>query len=187
MVQLMLTGYEVTNVDAEHIAMTVDGQIVLMRKQDRTINATQILKLTHKSSDARRKKLDSLRRENEYEIRPFRRRPNTWISIQRGKQLCVELKLEEKLRPLLDHGFDLQGHQSNLGIEKVCDRHSGLKLRALRAKEPSKPDKVGEVGDFTPSLTGRDAIYADRFRGEHNRSGIRRNDGGRSSCSHVGK
>ena len=152
MVQHMLTGHEATNVDAEHIGMTVDGQIVLMRKQDRTINATQILKLTHESPDARRKKLDRLRRENKYDIRPFRRRPNTWISIQRGKELCVELELEEKLRPLLDHGSDLQGHQSDLGIEKVCDRHSGHKFRALRAKDPSEPDKVGEVGDFNPLI-----------------------------------
>lgn len=82
------------------IGMTVDGQIVLMRKKDRTINTTRILKLTHESSDARRKKLDRLRREDAYEIRPFRRRPKTWISIQRGKELCAELELDQKLRPL---------------------------------------------------------------------------------------
>ena len=112
----MLTGYEITNVDAEHVGMTVDGQIVLVRKQDRTINATQITKLTHKGPKEQRKTLHCLRRANDYEIRPMGKTQNTWVSIQCGKELCVKLGLEEKLRPLLYHGSDNVGEMGEVNL-----------------------------------------------------------------------
>lgn len=142
-VQHMLTGYEVTNIDAEHIGMTVDGQIVLVRKHDRMINATQIVKVMHQGEYEQRKILDRLRRAKKYEIGRVSNRLNTWISIQCGREFCIQLGLEEKLRPLLDNGSDLQSHHSD--VDKC-------KLRALRPKVPSEPDNTGEMGEVNPSL-----------------------------------
>lgn len=135
-----------TNFDANHIGMTVDGQIVLVRKQDRTINATQIVKLTHKSGKEQGSILDRLRRERKYETRCFPNRLNIWISIQRGKEFCVELGLEEKLRPLLDKESDLQSHQSD--VDKC-------KFRALVSNDPSETTNAGEVGEVDLSLKPR--------------------------------
>ncbi len=111
-------------VDRKHIGTRVDNQIVLVRKEDRTINATQIVKLTHKSPVEQRKMRNDLRRKRKHKIRPVGKTQNTWICILCGKELCIELGLEEKLRPLLEHVFNLQGHPSDTGIEKVCDQHS---------------------------------------------------------------
>lgn len=103
--------------------MKVDSQIVLVRNQDRTINATQIVKLTQKRPTEQHKMLNNLRRKRNHKIRPVGKTQNTWICIHCGKELCVELGLEEKLRPLLEFVFNLQGQPSDLGNEKVCDRH----------------------------------------------------------------
>jgi len=37
----------VIDVDARHVGLTVDGQVVLVRKEDGTINATQIVQLAY--------------------------------------------------------------------------------------------------------------------------------------------
>ena len=154
--QHALTGFEVTTFDVEHIGMRLDGQIVLVRKQDHTINATQIVKLAHKSLGEQHNILKRLRRERGHKIRPVGKTQNTWICIQCGKELCVELGLEEKLWPLLEHVSNLQGHQSDIGIEKVCDRHS--------ASDRHPGHKLHAFDEVNPSLTSRDAIHADWFQ-----------------------
>lgn len=123
--QQVLTGCEVMKANREHVQMMVDDQIVLMREEDCTINATQLLKLSKKTISQQRKILDILRENSKGVFRPAQGthgRKNTWVSLQSGEELCVELGLAEKLRPLLQHGLDLQLNRSNTGSEKVCDR-----------------------------------------------------------------
>ena len=100
--------------------MEVDSQMVLVCKQDRTINATQIVKLTPMKSKEQHNKLVYLRRIRKHKIKAAGGTSNTWICIHCGKDLCIELGLEKKLRPLLDHVANLQGHLSD---EIACDRH----------------------------------------------------------------
>jgi len=104
-VEHVLTGYQVIDVDERHVGMTVDGQVVLVRKEDGLINATQIVKLTQESHNSQQAILHRLRRAKEYKVKNLGSAQNTWISIQCGKELCVELGLEEKLRPLLNLKF----------------------------------------------------------------------------------
>lgn len=106
--------------------MTVDGQVVVMWENDCSINATQILKLSQKSRSQREYMIKTLKENDEVVFRPARGThglENTWVSIGRGIELCVEHGLVEKLRPLLDRGSVLQLNISNPRDDKVCDPH----------------------------------------------------------------
>ncbi|KAI4268409.1 MAG: hypothetical protein LQ337_007857, partial [Flavoplaca oasis] len=107
---------EVVKANAEHLQMMIEGQVVLMRDVDCTINATQIIKLTGKTKDKRDQILRRLKTTKKVVLRPARGTygaPNTWVSIQDGKELCVELGLAGKLQPLLDHGLSLRQDRSS--------------------------------------------------------------------------
>ena len=156
----MLTGYEVTEDDPRHVKMTVDGQIVLVRKEDGTINATQIVKLTHESPSEQNLRLIRLRRAKDYEIRFNGRTKNTWISSQDGKELCVELRLENKLRPLLNRASNLQRHQADTSIQEVLDRHAGSgKRRSPTKRSPNNPSATSPR-ERRPSAPGLSKIRA---------------------------
>ena len=75
-----------------------------------------------KSRSQRDHRIKALKENNEVVFRPARGYhglKNTWVSIQRGIELCVEYGLVEKLRPLLDRGSVLQSNKSNPSGEKV--------------------------------------------------------------------
>ena len=117
----MLTGFEI-RYGTGYFKMMVDGQAVVIGGNDCSINATQILKLTQKTRAQRDWIIKTLRENNEVVIRPAqgtRGSENTWVSIHRGKELCVEHGLVEKLQPLLDYGLALQSNRSNPSHEKV--------------------------------------------------------------------
>lgn len=118
----MLTGFEVNTTGAGFVEMTVDGQVIVLWEYDCSINAIQILKLSLKSRSQRDHMIQTLKENNEVVFRPARGThglKNTWVSIQRGIELCVEHGLVEKLRPLLDRGSVLQSNRSNPSDEKV--------------------------------------------------------------------
>ena len=123
--QHVLTAFEVMKADTKHLQMMIDGQVVLMREDDCTINATQILKISGKNQWQEKYVLKTLKEREKVVFRPARGThgpENTWVSIRCGKNLCVELGLAEKLQPLLEHGLVLQLNRSNTGSRKVCDR-----------------------------------------------------------------
>lgn len=122
---------EVMKADAEHLQMMIDGQVVLMRQDDCTINATQILKISHMTENQRKNTLRRLKQRNKVVLRPAQGthgHRNVWVSVRCGKELCVKHGLVEKLQPLLDHGLDLQQKRSNAGSEKsLVGRKSALR------------------------------------------------------------
>ena len=118
--QRMLSGFEVMEANPEHHQMMVDGQVVLMREVDCTINLTQIVRLTGKAQNERARILQRFKVTNKVVTRPARgtRGPSKmWASIEHRQKLCVELGLTGKLQPLLDRGLGLRRDHSS---EKVC-------------------------------------------------------------------
>ncbi len=92
----------------DFLQITVDGQVIFMRQSDRMINATQILKLSTLTESQRSTRRKALRGKSQVRILPARGThgtKNTWIDIRQEEALCLELGLEDKLRPLLDCGM----------------------------------------------------------------------------------
>ena len=114
----MLTGFEVMKADPDHAQIMVDNQVVLMREDDCTINATQNLKLFKKPQGQQKRVLKSPREKHKAVIRRARGTHGP-VSIQCEKELCVKPGLAEKLQPLLDYGLALQLNKSYTCLRSV--------------------------------------------------------------------
>ena len=89
--------------------MKVNGQLVLMRKEDGFLNATQIIMLAKKDDSECKYILGRISRNTKVEVLPATKSipyPHSWINFQYGRILCKYLRLEQKLQPLLDYGHD---------------------------------------------------------------------------------
>ena len=87
--------------------MKVNGQLVLMRKEDGFLNATQILTLAKKNDSERKYILERINQNTKVEMLPATKGIpylHSWINFQYGRILCKYLGLEQKLQPLLDYG-----------------------------------------------------------------------------------
>ena len=96
-----------TEFDARHVQMIINGQLVLIRKEDGFFNATQIITLAKKNDRERRYILERLNQNTKVEVLPGTKGvpyPHSWINFEYGRILCKYLGLEQKLQPLLDYG-----------------------------------------------------------------------------------
>ncbi|KAI4088993.1 MAG: hypothetical protein L6R37_008114 [Teloschistes peruensis] len=109
----MLAGYlddqnegitEVTDFDARHIQLKIENKIILMRKEDCFLNATQILTLANKNDSNRKYLLSLMKKQTEVQVLP----PVTdipyscsWVNFQHGLILCQHLQLEHQLQSLI--------------------------------------------------------------------------------------
>jgi len=110
--------------DAEHVQMEVDNQLVLMRKDDCCINATQILSLAKKTPLQRQQILKFIEKKTKVEKfpvttgSPYR---SSWVGFQDGRALCRHLELEEKLQPLMDYGLRFHPDKFGATAEMIYD------------------------------------------------------------------
>ena len=105
-----------TEFDARHVQMEVNGQLVLMRKEDGFLNATQIITLAKKNDSERKYILGRINQNTKVEVLPATKGipyPHSWINFPYGRILCKYLGLEQKLQPLLDYGH---------GVHDDCDK-----------------------------------------------------------------
>ena len=96
-----------TEFDARHVQIKVDGQLVLMRKEDGFLNATQIITLAKKKDSEREYILGRISLYTKVEVLPATKGipcPHSWINFRYGRILCKYLGQERKLQPLLDYG-----------------------------------------------------------------------------------
>ena len=87
--------------------MEVNGQLVLMRKEDGFLNATQIITLAKRNDSECKYIIELIKRETMVEVLPATvgiPYPHSWINPQHGRTLCEHLGLEQKLQPLIDYG-----------------------------------------------------------------------------------
>jgi len=85
--------------------MEVNGVAVMKRRSDSWLNATQILKVAGVVKAKRTKTLEKEIAAGEHEKVQggYGKYQGTWVSYQRGVELCREYAVEESLRPLLEY------------------------------------------------------------------------------------
>ena len=83
---------EVTDFDSEHVHMKVEDQIVLLRKTDCFLNATQIITLAKKDKNERKTILDKMKKHTKVDAR--KSAGGSWVDLQNVRILCKHLGLE---------------------------------------------------------------------------------------------
>lgn len=111
---------KVTDFDARHVQIMIEDKIVLMRKEDCFLNATQILALTKKDSIKNERLLQRMEQSIKVEVFP----PIgdvayscAWVNFEHGRILCKHFGLEQELQPLIDHGLHVQRHAHSKAME----------------------------------------------------------------------
>lgn len=91
--------------------MEVNGVIVMRRRSDSWLNATQILKVAGVDKGKRTKVLDKeiLTGDHEKIQGGYGKYQGTWINYQRGVEFCRQYGVEELLRPLLEYDLSTDG------------------------------------------------------------------------------
>ena len=100
----------------------IEDKVVLMRKEDCSLNATQILTLTNKSPSDSEHLLQLMGQSIKVEVLP----PIagivsscSWVNFEHGQILCKHFGLERVLQPLIDHGLKLQQDNYSKPMEHV--------------------------------------------------------------------
>lgn len=95
-----------------------------MRKKDCILNATQILALANTNSKDRAYILRIMKERTEIgQISPTKgiHWKASWVNFQHGRILCKHLKLEQKLKPLIEYGLKIQHDNGSNTEEQIHD------------------------------------------------------------------
>ena len=110
---------EVTSFDSKHVQMIVEGQAILLRKEDCFLNATQIINLAKKDNNERKSILDKMKKRTKVDVKKADGKKaicGSWVNLQHGRLLCTYLSLERQLHPLLEYAQRLQGDDVVMAI-----------------------------------------------------------------------
>ncbi len=121
--------------DDIYVRMKVEDQIVLLRKEDCFLNATQIMntaKLTKSTKD------HLFHRMKMYtNVEANAPRDGRWVNLQHSRILCKHLNLEQRLRPLLDYAQNSQTNGVEMAIgedqDYLAENHVDPKYIAVPA------------------------------------------------------
>ena len=98
--------------------MSINDMIVMRRRTDSWLNATQILKIAGVDKGKRTKVLEKeiLSGEHEKVQGGYGRYQGTWINYKRGRDFCRAYGVEDLLRPLLDYDMGQDGEAPGEGV-----------------------------------------------------------------------
>lgn len=100
--------------------MKIEDKVVLMRKEDCFLNATQILALTSKSPSDSEHLLQLIEPIIKVEVIPPKEGVAyscSWVNFEHGRIICEHLGLVQELQPLIDHGLELQRNDHSKPME----------------------------------------------------------------------
>ncbi|KAI1173261.1 apses-domain-containing protein [Nemania sp. FL0916] len=111
--------------------MEVNDVIVMRRRNDSWLNATQILKVARIDKGKRTKILEKEIQTGEHEKVQggYGKYQGTWIRFERGVEVCKQYHVEELLRPLLTYDMGQDG-----GIAGRGDLNTPTKEQAMAAQ-----------------------------------------------------
>ncbi|KAJ2974307.1 hypothetical protein NUW58_g8696 [Xylaria curta] len=111
--------------------MEVNGVIVMRRRNDSWLNATQILKVARIDKGKRTKILEKEIQTGEHEKVQggYGKYQGTWIRFERGVEVCKQYHVEELLHPLLTYDMGQDG-----GIAGQGDLNTPTKEQAMAAQ-----------------------------------------------------
>ena len=104
--------------------MRFEDKIVLLRKEDCFLNATQIIKLASKGKSERQKILTIIKKATNVDVHPPSKSlpyPCSWVDFRHGRSLCKFLELEQVLQPLLNYGQRLRDLDRSTSAEQGYD------------------------------------------------------------------
>ncbi|KAJ8105219.1 hypothetical protein ONZ43_g7513 [Nemania bipapillata] len=111
--------------------MEVNDVIVMRRRDDSWLNATQILKVARIDKGKRTKILEKEIQTGEHEKVQggYGKYQGTWICFERGVEVCKQYQVEELLRPLLTYDMGQDG-----GVAGRGDLNTPTKEQAMAAQ-----------------------------------------------------
>ncbi|KAG8161057.1 hypothetical protein KVR01_009321 [Diaporthe batatas] len=111
--------------------MEVNNVAVMRRRHDSCLNATQILKVAGLDKGKRTKILEKEIQTGEHEKVQggYGKYQGTWISYERGVQVCRQYGVEDLLRPLLTYDMGQDGNAAGRG-----DLNTPTKEQAMAAQ-----------------------------------------------------
>ncbi|PHH82590.1 hypothetical protein CDD82_5515 [Ophiocordyceps australis] len=111
--------------------MEVNGVVIMRRRHDSWLNATQILKVAGLDKGKRTKILEKEIQTGEHEKVQggYGKYQGTWIAFDRGVQVCRQYGVEDLLRPLLTYDMGQDG-----GVAGRGDLNTPTKEQAMAAQ-----------------------------------------------------
>ena len=103
-----------TEFDGRYVQMKVNGQQVLMRKEDCFLNATQLITLVEKDKNKRKTILERMKKHTNVDVKSTK--GGSWVNPQHARILCKHLGLERQLQPLLEYAQRVQGDDVEMAV-----------------------------------------------------------------------
>ena len=133
--------------------MRVEDQVVLLRKADCFLNATQIMTLAKKGKNKRRIILDKMKKHTQIDVKKGHRE-GSWVNLPHVRILCKHLGLERQLQPLLEYAQRLLGDDVEMAVSIDQDYLSETEGRSSFIAVPAHPEPVMiRTLDFKVSAT----------------------------------
>ncbi|KAF2668378.1 apses-domain-containing protein [Microthyrium microscopicum] len=132
--------------------MVINRVVVMRRRSDSWLNATQILKVAGVDKGKRTKVLEKeiLTGEHEKVQGGYGKYQGTWINYRRGREFCRQYGVEELLRPLLDYDLSADGSgQPGNGVDTptkeqaMAANRKRLYTQTQDGRQPQGPQGTG--------------------------------------------
>jgi regulatory protein SWI6 len=152
--------------------MEVNGTVVMRRRHDSWLNATQILKVAGVDKGKRTKVLDKeiLTGKHEKVQGGYGKYQGTWIDYQRGVEFCRQYGVEELLRPLLEYDLNADGTTQTQNRLETPTKEQAMAAQRKRMYNgmDSRPATQGSNGTYFKNMSSTaanavNALHKTRF------------------------
>lgn len=144
--------------------MEVNDVIVMRRRTDSWLNATQILKVARIDKGKRTKILEKEIQTGEHEKVQggYGKYQGTWIRFERGVEVCKQYHVEELLRPLLTYDMGQDGSVAGQGDLNTPTKEQAMAAQRKRMYSASIDRSNGLSGTFFKNIssTASNAVAA---------------------------
>ena len=146
--------------------MEVNKTVVMRRRSDSWLNATQILKVAGVDKGKRTKVLDKeiLNGEHEKVQGGYGKYQGTWINYRRGVEFCRQYGVEELLRPLLEYDLSRDGTTPTQNRLETPTKEQAMAAQRKRMYNgmDSRPQTQGSNGTYFKNMssTAANAVNA---------------------------
>lgn len=139
--------------------MQINNLVVMRRRRDSWLNATQILKVAGMEKGKRTKVLEKevLNGEHEKIQGGYGKFQGTWVSYERGVGFCRQYGVEALLRPLLEYDMGQDGvHGPGRGLLNTPTKeqaHAAQRRKLYRPGAENRPGKGSSDGTFFKNIS----------------------------------
>ncbi|KAI9890713.1 MAG: transcriptional regulator swi6 [Vezdaea aestivalis] len=152
--------YSATYSGTKVYEMEVNDIIVMRRRKDQWLNATQILKVAGVEKGKRTKVLEKeiLPGQHEKVQGGYGKYQGTWISYARGVEFCRQYKVDDVLRPLLEYDMGQDGvSQPGSGSMETPTKEQAMAAQRKRqyssTLDGSQPNGQNHNGTFFSNIS----------------------------------